>query len=200
MRLFRILSIGLLIVGAGVVGGLSLSGCLQQPAQQVLPVVQSRAQINNDDVARMGLRTAWTTQLKLAAGDRVQQVSLLGEQLVAVTDKNYTYAIEIHGGEWRPLTEIAPAKAGPFKPPYFDGFHYFFAGTSRLVGVNAATGQPDIDIRLNMPSNVRAISDREFVYTGSLDGKIFAYSIESQQKHWLLSNIYTQEIKFLKPY
>lgn len=137
-----------------------------------------------DDLAKVGLRQFWTDKLILPPGDSVQQARLLGEQFVVLTRRNFCYTVDARTGEYRVLAQIAPESAGAFQPPCSDGVHYFFAGTDRLIGVNIATGTLDVKITLEMPSRTRAVSDKEYVYTGSLDGKIFAYAIDSQVKHW----------------
>lgn len=188
MQLSRFLPSALVFSSVLVLSGI-LAGCdgmLSADAGRGRKAGPQAAGISvaRDELPRLGLRELWSDKLQLPEHDRVQQVTMLGQQLVVVTERNFCYAIDTYTGDYRPLTEIAPQQTGPFKSPFFDGFHFFFAGTKRLVGINAATGKTEIQITLDMPSNVRAISDREFVYTGALDGKIFAYSIESQQKHW----------------
>ncbi|MDD4888817.1 MAG: PQQ-binding-like beta-propeller repeat protein [Phycisphaerae bacterium] len=159
-----------------------LTGC--NPGPRLNANQAPALEVAADDLAKVGLRQFWADKLILPPGDSVQQARLLGDQLVVVTRRNFCYAVDAKTGEYRILAQIAPESAGVFQPPCSDGVHYFFAGTDRLIGMNIATGTPDIKITLEMPSRTRAMSDKEFVYTGSLDGKIFAYAVDSQVKHW----------------
>jgi outer membrane protein assembly factor BamB len=53
-----------------------------------------------------------------------------------------------------------------------------------VIGLNARTLEVDVNIALALPASCPAVSDRTFVFTGALDGKLFAYNIASQVLHW----------------
>ena len=178
--------------GLVATGACLLAGCQAAPPDQVsAPAVASELTVAPADLDRLGLKSFWADQLQMRHGDRIQRVALLSspdrtgpDTLVALTRRNFCYIIKAQAGQIVHIVQIAEENTGAFQTPSFDGVHYFFAGTDMLVGVNAASGVCDIQMKLEMPSRIRPISDREFVYTGGLDGKIFAYAIDSQVKHW----------------
>lgn len=180
MNSHRVGLVGLVVLSAGWLAGCSDSSRLFGKT----PPPQRRLSASAEDLRRIGLRQYWATQLALVGADRVRQVRLLGESLVVLTEKNFCYTVAASDGTQRCLARLSDDPAAEFHVPYFDGVRYLFAGFNRLVGVNALTGEPDVNIRLEMPSRTRAISDKEYVYTGSSDGQVFAYALESQVKHW----------------
>ncbi|MCG3179221.1 MAG: hypothetical protein BIFFINMI_01554 [Phycisphaerae bacterium] len=136
------------------------------------------------DLKALGLRPYWNISLQMLPGDAVRLVRLFDSQLIVLTWKNMVYSVDSASGQYKPLAQVdLPDRAG-LHAPVFDGARYFFAGKNEIIGLNARTLTDDVKINLEMPASCAAASDKKFVYSGALDGRVFAYNIDSQVLHW----------------
>lgn len=179
----------LALVGLLLAGGCSQPTVVDDSGQtpsdvQVTQVASKASLVDDAQLRNIGLQNYWETAMPMVVGDRVVNAEVLGSQIVIQTRQNTVYGVDVDRGLATPMAQVDRPQYRGLYPPSFDSQRFWFAGKASLTGIHALTQAADVKIDLLFPANTRAVSDKTFVYVGALNGKTFAYAIESKVLHW----------------
>ncbi|OHB50148.1 MAG: hypothetical protein A2Y10_08950 [Planctomycetes bacterium GWF2_41_51] len=114
------------------------------------------------------LQTSWQSAIALNPDEKVQRVTLLGDNIYILTDNNYLFCLNRNDGT--PVFSISAAeKSLPVSEPVdFNNIVYFIAG-NKLVAINLTSGEELYRKKLDYPLQARPAVNAQHYYFPGLD-------------------------------
>jgi len=177
-------------------------------------------------LAKAGLHTYWNLSLGLGAGQKIDRLTLLEENLYCLTDDNVLIAVDAAAGVRKWTRQIAPAGKKVYELCVGDGVHLSpeVPGVEAVLRRRSEESLPAVDVVIANTPDEAVVMDRssgavvrrisfhprpnEFVantggacdgthfYVGTNDGRCVAYRLNTALVVWTL---YTGEILWSPP-
>lgn len=130
-----------------------------------------------------GLTKFWQLNLPLDPGQRLTDLHLVDDQLFAVTEDGYAFAIDAYTGAPRWMRQVtrsgyrlaAPARAGD---------RAVFVTPSAFTQFDWYLGTPIEQFDLRFPAGSPPRGAGDFVFVGGIDQRFYAFSVHSEYERW----------------
>ena len=189
------------LAGLGILGTLALLVGCQQPAASV-PLVSP------DVLAKADLAYYWQQRSQLDAGESIQKLWRLEENLYALTSQGRLICLDAAAGTMRWNAKVSNGAQLVFAPCHADSLVLSAAGVqeamlpnklgetakpfqaviintiTRVLVLDRRTGQERRRIDLSFAANTPGSTDGQFYYLGSVKGSFFAMNLSTGLAQW----------------
>ena len=192
------------LAGLGLLGILAmLAGCQQAPTN--LPLVSP------DVLAKADLAYYWQQHYRPDAGETVQKLWRLDENLYALTSQGRLICLDAAAGTLRWSTKVATAAQLVFAPCHADSVVLSASGVrevlqaqpeaqparpipaviintiTRVLVLDRRSGQVRREIDLKFAANTPGSTDGRYFYVGSINGSFYAINLSTGLADWEMS-------------
>lgn len=130
-----------------------------------------------------GLRTYWQLPLKLESDQSLTGAYLVDDQIYAVTNDGFAFAVHAHTGALRWMQQVT--RGGyPLEAPCHAEDRTIFVTPAAVTQYHRVYGDPLLQFPLRWPAGSGAVSDGEQFYFGSLNGRFYAFQLNLNFDTW----------------
>lgn len=130
-----------------------------------------------------GLRTYWQLPLTLENDQSLTGAYLVDDQVYAVTNDGFAYAIHAHTGALRWMQQVTRGGYSLKAPCHADD-RTIFVTPAAVTQYHRVYGDPILQFKLRWPAGTTAVSDGEHFYFGSLNGRFYAFQLNLDFDIW----------------
>ncbi|MGD8452691.1 MAG: PQQ-binding-like beta-propeller repeat protein [Phycisphaerae bacterium] len=149
----------------------------------VAPLALAEDFVAADALAGAGLTKAWQLHLRLDPGQQLTELYLGDDQLYAVTNDGYVFAIHAETGANRWLRQVTSGGYHVDRPCH-TGNRVIFAVPTTVLQLDQLTGDGIEEYTLPFPAGTGAITDGAMLYIGGLDQRVYAFSLANHLQGW----------------
>jgi outer membrane protein assembly factor BamB len=126
-----------------------------------------------------GLQTVWQSAVALNKGEKVANITILGDYLYILTETNYLFCLDRSTGKLVVATALASPKLPVSAPSAYKNTVYFVAA-NKLIAFDVQQGTRLFETPLSMPVSLAIAANASNLYIPGMDKRLYVMDVNGQ--------------------
>ncbi|OHB56047.1 MAG: hypothetical protein A2Y12_17535 [Planctomycetes bacterium GWF2_42_9] len=145
--------------------------CLIALAFSTILPLQASAKIDNSLLKEANLQTVWQSTLPLNANEKIEEMTIIGNNVYIRTNDNYIFCMDRHNGKMVFSLPAAEKNMPVSRPTEYNDKAYYVAAND-LLAIDLRTGNELYRKRINFPAHLRPSVNERYYYIAGMDKQL----------------------------